>query len=386
MCAECGHMFTRLGHLRRHTRLHTGDKPFMCNRCACQFARADHLRRHLQAHHADDPTLHPKDLSLVPNIKSELDVLPYSTSDLCLVDAPGVSVASGPGMGLNLPVFPGPEMVKSDNGSRESPGQRDEDLASAAGDNLSRFTMSVGGTSEMVSEESFPGPGVEESNQPSYRSVDYSGETQRVELDAGKPVVSKDYVGQTTGSSGRYDTQTLASSVPVFPSQEVSSSTPYPAVETPAELKSHQLDRRKSASTEVCSHQSAVSRFQESTSTSSVSLPEARNFPASADSRAFRADLWHRTSPAYMNDRLFLAGAVNLRHFDAGFSRSPPEHLHANLAHRYSQSHSMMPGNFFGGVMDFRRLPPENANVSSQQAESDIPATSPLSLARYQRK
>ena len=57
-------MFTRLGHLRRHTRLHTGDKPYMCNRCACQFARADHLRRHLQAHHPDD-----KDPSLLADIK-----------------------------------------------------------------------------------------------------------------------------------------------------------------------------------------------------------------------------------------------------------------------------------------------------------------------------
>jgi len=86
-----------------------------------------------------------------------------------------------------------------------------------------------------------------------------------------------------------------------------------------------------------------------------------------------------------MNDRLFLAGAANLRHFDVDFSRSP-EPVPTNLAHRYSQSHSMMPGNFLGGVVDFRRLQPENPAVTSQQSDTSIPDASPLSLARYQRK
>jgi len=87
----------------------------------------------------------------------------------------------------------------------------------------------------------------------------------------------------------------------------------------------------------------------------------------------------------YMNDRLFFASAANLRHFDMEFPRSS-ETMPANLAHRYSQSHSMMPGNFLGGVVDFRRLQQENSAVASPQSDTGIPDASPLSLARYQRK
>jgi len=185
-----------------------------------------------------------------------------------------------------------------------------------------------------------------------------------------------------------YEAGTLTS-LPVFPShRDGKSRTHYPAVEIPAELKS--TDGRKSATAEDCDRATTASaRFQESSNSSTVSLPEHRGFPMSGNSAAFPADFWHRTSPAaaYMNDRLLLAGAANLRHFDAGFSmRSPPESMPTNLAHRYSHSHPTMPGNFLGGVMDFRRLPPENPAVTSQQSDSAIPDASPLSLARYQHK
>jgi len=388
MCAECGHMFTRLGHLRRHTRLHTGDKPFMCNRCACQFARADHLRRHLQAHHPDDPALHPKDPNLLSDVKLELDGLPTS-DDPSLVSVPDESGTDEIGM----PVFLGPIAERSGSMSRKS-GQRDADPVPASGDNLSSFTMSTGVVDETRTADllpPFPGHGVEKSiselNRSNYQAVDISEELPSTQLDGGKSVGSRDE-GRTTAStvgSAVYEAGTLTS-LPVFSGhRDGKSRTHFAAVEIPAELKA---DGRKSAAADDCDHVTTVAaRFHESSNSPTVSVPEHRNFPMSGNSAAFRADFWHRSSPAsYVNDRLLLAGAANLRHFDAGFSSRSPESSPTNLAHRYSQVRPPMPGSFLGGVVDFRRLPPENPAVTSQQTDSTIPDASPLSLARYQHK
>ena len=404
MCAECGQMFTRLGHLRRHTRLHTGDKPFMCNRCACQFARADHLRRHLQAHHADDPTLRPKDPNsandFLANIKSELDGVPLTSGDnLPLVGIPGGNDQSESGPSLNLPVFPGPEMEKFDTPLGEKSRQREMDTLTASGDHLAGFSVLSGDEntpSEIRVAQSvpvFPGREVEKLtsgvNQSDYEAVDILANLQHARLDAGKLITNKDRNRTTTTTSSISYETAMGVSLPIFSRhREEKSATRYPAVEIPAELKSAQSDGRKSATTEDCDHVASVSRFQESASSNpALSLPEHRSFPVSADSAPFRAaDFWQRTSPAYMNDRLFLAGAAaNLRHFDVDFSRSP-EPTPTNLARRYSQSHSMMPGNFLTSVVDFRRLPPESPVVTSQPSDTAIPDASPLSLARYQRK
>jgi len=387
MCAECGQMFTRLGHLRRHARLHSGDKPFMCNRCACQFARADHLRRHLQAHHADDPTLRSKDAALLTDIKSELDPVPLISTpdDLSAVGIPG---ESDNGMVLSLPVFPGPSPEKLDTARSQKPDQGVVDPVPASSDHLSGYPMPQAGGNGAVeagtateSVPVFPGRVGEGttgagSSQSSYQTVDISSEFQTARVNSGsKSVTSKD----RSHSATLYEAAAIAASRPVFPGHgEDKSRSHYPAVEIPSELD----PGRKSATAEDRNRTSATSIFQESVSSvpAAVSPPEHRNFLVSGDSATFRADFWHRTSPAYMNDRLFLAGAANLRHFDVDLSRT------SEPAHRYSQSHSMMPGNFLGGVVDFRRLPPENPAVTSPQLETTIPDASPLSLARYQRK
>ena len=53
VCDMCGRKFIRATHLRRHVRIHTGEKPFACHICGRRYARGDYLRAHIQAHRRD---------------------------------------------------------------------------------------------------------------------------------------------------------------------------------------------------------------------------------------------------------------------------------------------------------------------------------------------
>ncbi|KAJ4256902.1 hypothetical protein NW762_008998 [Fusarium torreyae] len=50
VCPYCDRGFRKLEHLRRHTRIHTKEKPYVCH-CGSSFSRRDLLRRHDRLSH-----------------------------------------------------------------------------------------------------------------------------------------------------------------------------------------------------------------------------------------------------------------------------------------------------------------------------------------------
>lgn len=50
ICPYCGKCFERAGHLERHKRIHTGEKPFCCELCGRRFNQKCSLKEHMKIH------------------------------------------------------------------------------------------------------------------------------------------------------------------------------------------------------------------------------------------------------------------------------------------------------------------------------------------------